>query len=236
MRRALVVSSVISSIVLVGCGSAQKCPDPPPPVIVHQTGPAATTSTGAAAPTVPNQPAPGVFKIEVAKDGSLSIEGAALRGPSELAERARASAKDRPDLLVVVVAESDTPYGLVYNAYETAKGAGFKNVTIGQGRVATTATAQAQRSIPQLVNGDAFPCEVHNHIDDLKNKSAFIAIHVGPDGVAQTVDVLEDPGSGLGDTARQCAMAQKYRPAVDAKGQPTTGVKKLRIFFQEHGH
>jgi biopolymer transport protein ExbD len=231
MKRALLALSFIAS---TGCGSAQKCPDPPPPVIVHQTGPAATTSTGAPAPTVPNQPAPGTFRIEVAKDGSLSIEGTAVRGPSELAERARTSARERPDLLVVVSAESDTQYGLVYNAYEIAKTAGFKNVTIATGRVATTATAKPQQSIPMLVNGDAFPCEVTKHIDDLKNKSAFIAIHVGPDGVAQTVDVLEDPGSGLGDIAKQCAMAQKYRPAVDASGKPTTGVKKLRLFFQEH--
>ena len=64
MKRAVVAS--VAFVVLVGCGSAQKCPDPPPPVIVHQTGPAATTSTGAPAPTVPNQPAPGTFRIEVA--------------------------------------------------------------------------------------------------------------------------------------------------------------------------
>jgi biopolymer transport protein ExbD len=231
MKRSLI------ALLLAGCGSSQKCPDPPPPVIVHQTGPAATTSTGAPAPDTPNQPAPGVFHIEVAKDGALSIEGSALRGPSELAERARTSAKDRPDLLVIVAAEADTPFGLVYNAYETARTAGFKRVTIAQGKApAGAASAKPLQSIPQLIGGDAFPCEVRNRVDDLKNKSAFIAIHVGPDGVAQTVDVLEDPGSGLGDTARQCALDQKYRPAVDASGKPTSGVKKLRLFFQEHHH
>jgi hypothetical protein len=31
-------------------------------------------------------------------------------------------------------------------------------------------------------------------------------------------------------------MAQTYRPAVDATGKPTTGVKKLRLFFQQHQH
>lgn len=229
MKRAIV------ALFLVGCGSAQKCPDPPPPVIVHQTGPAATTSTGAPAPTTPNQPAPGVFHIQVAKDGALSIEGSALKGPSELAERARASAKDRPDLLVIVSAESDTPFGLVYNAYETAKGAGFTRVSVALGKApAGAASGKPLQSIPQLASGDTFPCEVQGRVDDLKNKSAFIAIHVGPDGNAQTVDVLEDPGSGLGDTARQCAMNQKYRPAVDASGKPVPGVKKLRIFFQEN--
>lgn len=229
MKRAL---WTIIWIACAGCGSAQKCPDPPPPVIVQQTGPAATTSTGAAAPTVPNQPAPGVFRIEVAKDGGLSIEGSALKNPSELAERARASAKNRPDLLVVVTAESDTPFGVVYNAYEIAKTAGFRNVTIAHGRVATAASAKPQQSVPMLVSGDTFTCEVTKPVDDLKNKSAFVAIHVGPDGAAQTVDILEDPGSGLGDAARTCALAQKYRPAVDASGKPITGVKKLRMFFQ----
>lgn len=229
MKRALF------GLVLLGCGSAQKCPDPPPPVIVHQTGPAATTSTGVAAPTAPNKAPPGVFRIEVAKNGSLSIEGTPVNGPSELGERARASAKERPDLLVVVAAEMDTPFGTVLNAYEIAKSAGFHNVILGQprGKVPQTASATPQQSIPQLASGDSFKCATERRIENLQAKSAFIAIHVGPDGVAQTVDILEDPGDGLGEAARVCAMAQQYRPAVDASGKPTVGVKKLRLFFQQ---
>jgi biopolymer transport protein ExbD len=221
----------------IGCGSSQKCPDPPPPVIVHQTGPAATTSTGAPAPTTPNQPAPGVFRIEVAKDGAFSIEGTAVSSPNELAERARTSAKERPDLLVIITSEADTPYGKVQAAYDIAKNAGFNRFSLAQGKVTQAASAKPQQSVPMLASGsDSFKCEVHQHVDDLQRKSAFIAIHVGPDGVAQTVDILEDPGSGLGEAARTCAMAQTYRPAVDATGKPTTGVKKLRLFFQQHQH
>lgn len=229
MKRALL------ALLLVGCGSAQKCPDPPPPVIVHQTGPAATTSTGAPAPTVPNKAPPGVFRIEVAKNGSLSIEGTPVNGPKELGERARTSAKERPDLLVIVAGEMDTPFGTVLNAYEIAKSAGFHNVTIGQplGKVPTTASAAPQQSVPQLVNGDSFKCATERRIENLQAKSAFIAIHVGPDGVAQTVDILEDPGEGLGEAARACALAQQYRPATDASGKPTAGTKKLRLFFQQ---
>ena len=231
--RALLALSLTT--IITGCGSAQKCPDPPPPVIVHQTGPAATTSTGAPAPTTPNKAPPGVFHIEVAKNGTLSIDGTPVNGPTELGERARTSASARPDLLVIVAAEMDTPFGTVLNAYEIAKTAGFRNVTIGapRGKIPTTASAPAQQSIPMLVNGDSFKCEIDRRIEGLASKSAFIAIHVGPDGVAQTVDILEDPGSGLGEAAQKCAMAQQYRPATDAQGKPTTGVKKLRLFFQQ---
>jgi biopolymer transport protein ExbD len=235
MKRARL--ALIAVFACSGCGSSQKCPDPAPPVIVHQTGPAATTSTGAPAPTVPNQPAPGMFRIEVAKDGALSIDGTAVSSPNELAERARTSAKERPDLLVVITSESDTPYGKIQAAYEIAKNAGFQRFALAQGKVTQTASAKPQQSVPMLASGsDSFKCEVHQHVDDIQRKSAFIAIHVGPDGVAQTVDILEDPGSGLGEAARACALAQSYRPAVDANGKPIAGVKKLRLFFQQHQH
>lgn len=221
----------IALVFVTACGSTQKCPDPV--VVTQPPQPPPVTSTGAPAPTTPNQAPAGVFQIEVAKDGSLSIEGAAVANPRELAERARASAKDRPDLLVIVAADKETPFAHVLNAYEIAKTSGFSRVIIGEGRVPHTKTATPQQSVPMLLAGDAWKCSVHQHIEGLDQKSAFIAIHVGPDGVAQTVDILEDPGSGLGDAARMCALNQTYRPAVDAKGNPTVGVKKLRLFFQE---
>lgn len=212
----------------IGCGSAQKCPETPPP---DNTPPPPPPKTAELKPT---PPPPGVFHIEVAKDGSLTIENATVANMKELGERARASAKDRPDLLVIVAADRDTPFRLVLDAYETAKASGFQRITIAEGHARNTAQSAPQlRSVPQIVAGDSWKCGVHQHIDDLEKKSAFIAIHVGPDGNAQTVDILEDPGNGLGDAARACALAQTYKPAVDTNGQPTVGVKKLRLFFQE---
>lgn len=220
--------AVALALVTIGCGAAPKCPDPPPALPVQST-------VEAPAPPAPNRAPPGVFHIEVSKNGALSIEGSPIDGPSELGERARISAKERPDLLVIVAAEMDTPFGTVLNAYRIAKNAGFQSVTIAEprGKVASPATATPQQSVPQLVNGDAFKCAIDRRIENLQAKSAFIAIHVGPDGVAQTVDILEDPGDGLGEAARTCALAQQYRPALDASGKPTTGTKKLRLFFQQ---
>lgn len=236
MKRALLALAPAFALALLGCGSSQKCPDPPPgatPSPAATPSPTATTSTGAPAPTTPNQPAPGVFHIEVGKDGALSIEGSAVSGPRELGERARASAKDRPDLLVIIAADKETPYAHVLNAFEIAKVSGFSRIILGEGRIPQAHNAPAQQSVPMLLAGDTWKCTVHHHVDDIQKKSAFIAIHVGPDGVAQTVDILEDPGSGLGEAARTCALNQTYRPAVDATGKPTVGVKKLRLFFQE---
>jgi len=219
---------VLVSLFAVGCGSSQKCPETPAPP------PETATPPPKSAELKPTQPPPGVFHIEVAKDGGLSIESSPVSNMKELGERARASAKDRPDLLVIVAADRDTPFRLVLDAYETAKASGFQRVTIAEGHARNTAESAPQlRSVPQIVAGDAWKCGVHQHVDELEKKSAFIAIHVGPDGVAQTVDILEDPGASLGDAARACALAQTYKPAVDMKGNPTTGVKKLRVFFQE---
>lgn len=207
------------------CASDPKCPPPYP---------GATSAPSAQEPTVKAaEPPAGVFHIEVARDGTLSIEGAHVADTRELGERARASAKQRPDLLVIVAADLQTPFAYVLSAHDIAKQSGFQRVTISEGRIpAQPATAPAQRSVPALVAGDSFKCSITQQVDRLEEKSAFIAIHVGPDGVAQTVEILEDPGSGLGEAARICALNQTYRPALDAKGQPTVGVKKLRLFFQ----
>ena len=211
---------------LTACASDPKCPPPYPGVT-----PAPAPPSDATPPAAP--PSAGVFHIEVARDGTLSIEGAHVADPRELGERARASAKQRPDLLVVVAADPQTPFAYVLQAHDIARQSGFQHVTVAEGRApAQPAAAPAQRSVPALVAGDAFRCSITQPVDRLEDKSAFIAIHVGPDGVAQTVDVLEDPGSGLGEAARICALNQTYRPALDANGKPTVGVKKLRLHFQ----
>jgi protein TonB len=46
-----------------------------------------------------------------------------------------------------------------------------------------------------------------------------IVVTVRPDGTAQDVRVLGDPGHGFGRAARQCAMRQRYSPALDREGR-----------------
>lgn len=221
----------LALLALTACGSSQTCP----PSLAPAPAPAPAAAPAPAPKAA--EPPPGVFHIEIARDGALSIEGAHVDGARELGERARASARQRPDLLVIVAADLQTPFAYVLQAHDIAKQSGFQRVMIAEGRIpaqpaAAPAAAPAARSVPALVAGDSFKCSITQSVDHLEDKSAFIAIHVGPDGVAQTVEVLEDPGSGLGEAARICALNQTYRPALDAKGQPTVGVKKLRLYFQ----
>lgn len=42
---------------------------------------------------------------------------------------------------------------------------------------------------------------------------------VGPDGVAEEVGILSDPGNGFAEVARQCAIRQPFVPALDERGR-----------------
>jgi protein TonB len=59
-----------------------------------------------------------------------------------------------------------------------------------------------------------------------------VMVTVRPDGTAQSVKIVEDPGYGFGRAARICALARRYSPALDKTGQPTTGViGPIRVRF-----
>jgi hypothetical protein len=158
----------------------------------------------------------------------------------ELTERARASARVRPDLTAVLAGDREVAYGKVVAAYDAVKAAGIKEVAIVQAAsIAETAPPPSRPdAVPTLEPGEAWKCHFGGHVDDLPRKSVFVAIHVGPDGKPQTVDVLEDPapGSGLGEAAQKCSMAHTFRPAKDASGKAVPGVMKLRVYFQSHAH
>jgi protein TonB len=48
-------------------------------------------------------------------------------------------------------------------------------------------------------------------------------VTVRPDGSAQSVKVLSDPGNGFGRAARTCALSQRFEAAFDRTGQAITG-------------
>lgn len=52
--------------------------------------------------------------------------------------------------------------------------------------------------------------------------SAVIVVTVRSDGTARSVTVVQDPGHRFGEAARACAMGQRYAPARDREGTPTT--------------
>ena len=58
--------------------------------------------------------------------------------------------------------------------------------------------------------------------EGIDNATVSIAVTVRPDGSVQSVKVLSDPGNGFGRAARTCALSQRFEPAFDRSGQPTT--------------
>jgi len=63
-----------------------------------------------------------------------------------------------------------------------------------------------------------FPPEADAEQIDFQRVQIVVAVR--PDGTPQDVRVLGDPGHGFGRAARQCAMRQRYSPALDREGRP----------------
>lgn len=56
--------------------------------------------------------------------------------------------------------------------------------------------------------------------------------HVRPDGKATAIDVLESSDARFDEHAKKCALARRYEPGRNARGEPTTEVTapfKLRF-------
>jgi hypothetical protein len=51
-----------------------------------------------------------------------------------------------------------------------------------------------------------------------------MAVAVGADGTPTSVTVLQDPGDGLGEAARACAMTMHFLPARDGNGRAVAGM------------
>ena len=58
---------------------------------------------------------------------------------------------------------------------------------------------------------------------DLHDAAVRIRIHVGTDGRASGVDVLESPKDSFAVAARSCALSEPFRPELDDAGHPVAG-------------
>jgi protein TonB len=66
-----------------------------------------------------------------------------------------------------------------------------------------------------------FPWEADR--DRIDHALARIAVTVRPDGTAESVQVVFDPGHGFGRLAKSCALKQHFDVALDRDGHPVTG-------------
>jgi protein TonB len=74
-----------------------------------------------------------------------------------------------------------------------------------------------------------FPPEADTaQIDD-----AYVTLQVDvrPDGTAEAVRVLSDPGNGFGREARKYALTQRYTPELDHDGNPVAKTVTTKVHF-----
>ena len=76
-------------------------------------------------------------------------------------------------------------------------------------------------------NDCPFPQEAD--AEQIDEAQVTIQVHVKPDGRAEKVVVLSDPGHGFGREARMCAMRKSFQVALDREGHALPGVTRRDI-------
>jgi len=98
-------------------------------------------------------------------------------------------------------------------------------------------TRSSGRSRPALIAGisanDWDECPFPAEADRAKVDDAVVLLQVlvAPDGHAEGVTILRDPGYGFGEVARGCAMTKRYIPGRDAR---RTAIESRTMPFRMH--
>jgi protein TonB len=69
-----------------------------------------------------------------------------------------------------------------------------------------------------VIGGFASDCDFPSEAKGIDHMMVQVVVHVGNDGKAKNVIVVQDPGHGFGEAARRCALRQMYTAARDRKG------------------
>ncbi|HMI87176.1 MAG TPA: hypothetical protein VK550_23940 [Polyangiaceae bacterium] len=69
-----------------------------------------------------------------------------------------------------------------------------------------------------------FPGEAER--DRIRDAVVEMKVTVRPNGTAQAVDIVEDPGHGFARTATACALKHKFAPALDPAGNKIWGTTR----------
>jgi biopolymer transport protein ExbD len=177
-----------------------------------------------------------ILSVTIARDGALSIDGRPARDEREIIERARTGVRANPELRAVILADKDVPFGRVVQVMDLLKQGGVDRIAFGvEAAVATPGGAADASHLAELDGSASSKCPFPKEADAKRIDSAavLVMVTVGANGKAEQVRILDDPGSGFGEAARQCAMARSYRPARDANGQPIRGsTAPFRIRYQ----
>jgi protein TonB len=105
----------------------------------------------------------------------------------------------------------------------------------GTGAVAAPAPAPDRSRQAGLNGSSEWKCPWPSEADTEQVDDAYVTVQVAirPDGAADRVTVLTDPGHGFAREARLCAMRERYTPALDRDGNPIAGISKaFKIHFE----
>jgi protein TonB len=86
-----------------------------------------------------------------------------------------------------------------------------------------------------LSGSSDWKCDWPSEADSEQIDDAFVMVEVlvGPNGRAQKVNILKDPGHGFGRNARTCAMRESFTAPLDREGNAIAGMTKpFRIHFE----
>ncbi len=126
-----------AAVALCGCGSGNPpaAAAPVPTVITPHAEPEAEAADPKPEPELIEhelpesgsfQPNEMVLAVQVAKDGTLTVDGKVLRNDQELADYAKERAAQSPDIRVVIAADKAAQYGRIVNVMDLMRLAGLK--------------------------------------------------------------------------------------------------------------
>jgi protein TonB len=101
--------------------------------------------------------------------------------------------------------------------------------SMGDGTAGARSRARAV-SLDQAAWNCPWPAEAD--AEQVNDQTVVLRVSVRPDGRAERVDVLSDPGFGFGAAARLCALRTAFQAAHDSAGQPISATSPpIRVHF-----
>jgi len=174
---------------------------------------------------------------------------AVVSAPRPVHAPARAAAPSAPARAGKLTAVANEPADFTGGAFVVGGAATFPGgVTATSGK----ATAPGTSGAPSGIAGDAIrahapsraravsldqaawscPWPAEADAEQVNEKTVVLRVRVRPDGRAETVEVVSDPGFGFGAAARACAVATRFEPARDDDGHPIAALSApIRVHF-----
>jgi protein TonB len=156
----------------------------------------------------------------------------APRAPAQAAQLAAASSAPADFTGLSFVVGSGATYA---GGTTTASGTSRTPVAgpVTQSATGSGATIHNRARSVSLDEG-AWSCPWPSEADaeQVNEQTVVLRAAIRPDGRAERVDVLADPGLGFGAAARACALATRFATARDPAGQPIAALSPpIRVHF-----